>query len=245
MLEIIFPELCSCCNEEECGAYSLCVTCRSGFRELDKFYCCIRCGVPFGFFDSMQGAGDGSAERGGKNLCADCLGGKYSFYKARSVSLYEGVLRELVHAFKYEGDLRAGDSLSRYLADNVPEDLEPYDIIVPVPVHIKKLREREFNHSVIMCRELSKVSGILCDFSGLKKIRETRSQFEIKNERERRKNVSGAFSVPFPERIRRRSVLVVDDVYTTGSTSDECSKTLITSGASRVQILTLARAKSL
>ena len=201
--------------------------------------------MPFGFFDSMQGAGEASAERDRKNLCADCLGGKYSFYKARSVLLYKGALRELVHVFKYEGDLRAGDTLSRYLAENVPEDLEPYDIIIPVPIHIKKLREREFNHAVILCRKLSKVSNTLCDFALLKKIRETRSQFEIKNERERRKNVSGAFSVPFPERIRRRSVLVVDDVYTTGSTSDECAKTLIKSGASRVQVLTLARAKSL
>lgn len=85
--------------------------------------------------------------------------------------------------------------------------------------------------------------GVNCDLFGLRRVRETRPQIEISSEGERRSNVKGAFSVTDDHKFKGKSVLLVDDVFTTGSTSDECSKMLLNSGAYKVQVITLTRAK--
>jgi competence protein ComFC len=96
---------------------------------------------------------------------------------------------------------------------------------------------------VILAKGLAKYAGVSCDLFGIKRIRETRPQVEITSENERRSNVKGAFSIPEDHKFKGRSVLLVDDVFTSGSTSDECSKILLNSGAYKVQVLTLTRSK--
>jgi len=116
---------------------------------------------------------------------------------------------------------------------------------VPVPLHIDKLRHREYNQSVILATGVAKYKGSKCDLLGLKRIRDTVPQIEIKNENERRSNVKGAFSIAKDKSYKDESVLIVDDVFTSGSTSDECSKMLLKSGAYKVQVLTLTRARAM
>ena len=136
----------------------------------------------------------------------------------------------------------------RYVAAVNPAGVTPtevgmkvFDRIVPVPLHRKRLRERGFNQAVILARELSKRFDIPLDFISLRREIFTSPQVGLDRE-ERSANVRGAFSATHPERIAGRRILLVDDVYTTGSTLAECARVLIRANAESVAVLTLARA---
>jgi ComF family protein len=113
--------------------------------------------------------------------------------------------------------------------------------MIPVPLHIRRLRERGFNQALLLVRELSKRMGIPYQERALKKIKDTPVQIALKK-RERRKNLRGAFQVKDREAIRGKAIVLVDDVYTTGATINECSRTLLKAGAKQVAVLTVARA---
>jgi ComF family protein len=117
----------------------------------------------------------------------------------------------------------------------------PIDVMVPVPLHIRRLRERGFNQALLLIRELSKRMGIPYEERVLKKIKDTPVQIALKK-RERRKNLTGAFQVRDQEAIRGKAIVLVDDVYTTGATVNECSHALLKAGAKQVAVLTVARA---
>jgi ComF family protein len=117
----------------------------------------------------------------------------------------------------------------------------PVDVMIPVPLHIRRLRERGFNQALLLVRELSKRTGIPYEGRALKKIKDTPVQIALKK-RERKKNLTGAFQVKNQEAIQGKAVVLVDDVYTTGATVNECSRTLLRAGAERVAVLTVARA---
>jgi ComF family protein len=120
-------------------------------------------------------------------------------------------------------------------------DMKAFERIVPVPLHRKRLRERGFNQAVILARQLSKRFDIPLDFTSLR--REIFTQPQVGLGREARSaNVHGAFAARHPERIAGRRILLVDDVYTTGSTLEECTRVLIRAQAEAVVVLTLARA---
>ena len=203
------------------------------------------CGAPFGFFSSEEGddfqSSPGTGDEG--HLCGKCLGGKFSFKRASSVAIYDGKLRDMIHEFKYEGRLSLEGVLSDLLFENFPYDPEEFDMVVPVPLHLNKLRQREYNQSAVIAINLSSRTGIRSNLLILKKTKDTRAQFELKNEEERRRNVRGAFSIDHGKELLDSSVLLVDDVFTTGSTSEECTKELLKYGASEVSVITLARAK--
>jgi ComF family protein len=210
---------------------------------------CSRCGVPFdiaespdtGVYTDYGQPNVVSLYSSYRHICGRCLLGRFYFDKARSVALYDGLLRDMLHRFKYEGRLNLGEALSRILVDNLPNDLDGFDLVLPVPLHIEKLRKREYNQSVILGIGLATRLRIPLDPFTLRKIRETRPQFEIENEDERRRNVKGAFSVVDGRKIKKKSILLIDDVFTTGSTVNECARVLFESGAFRVQVLTLMR----
>jgi ComF family protein len=117
----------------------------------------------------------------------------------------------------------------------------PADMMIPVPLHIRRLRERGFNQALLLVRELSKRMGIPYEERALAKIKDTPVQIALKK-RERRRNIKGAFQIRDQEAIERKSIVLVDDVYTTGATVNECSRTLLEGGAKQVAVLTVARA---
>ena len=151
----------------------------------------------------------------------------------------------MIHAFKYEGKLRLARVLADTMIEHLPFDMENVDVLVPVPLYIEKLRHREYNQSSVLTANLAGRTGVPANHRGLAKIRDTLQQIEIRDEDARRKNVKGAFQVRDKNSFTGRSVLLVDDVFTTGSTSDECAKTLLKSGALSVEVLTLARARGI
>ncbi len=161
---------------------------------------------------------------------------------ARAAVAYEGIILNTIHRFKYGRDLTAGAALAGLLADFDFSgiDFSEFDAMIPVPLHVQRLRERRFNQSLVLARALSKKRGVAVDFSLLKRRRFTLTQTGL-NKSERDKNISGAFAATRQDKIRGRSFLLVDDVYTTGATINECAKTLVESGAKRVAALTVAR----
>ncbi|MEN6360924.1 MAG: ComF family protein [Smithella sp.] len=164
------------------------------------------------------------------------------FTSARAAVAYDGVILDAIHQFKYGRNITTGAALARLLSDFDFEDLEwgIFNAIVPVPLHIKRLRERGFNQSLILARALGKKHGVPIDFSLLKRSKLTLTQTGL-DKNERGKNISGAFIASLPEKIQGRNLILVDDVYTTGATINECAKTLFQAGAKRVAAVTLAR----
>jgi ComF family protein len=234
ILDLIFPKICSFCNSLA-RENIICDFCLSNVRLISGRKICSTCGLPFGLDNSID------AVRYDEHVCGKCLTGTYYFNRARSVALYEGWLREILHRFKYHGKLGLGRVLSRILAEHYPSDLDDIDLIVTVPLHIGKLRTREFNQSVVMAKDLAKRIKVPFNAFALKKVKGTRPQYEMGNETERRRNVRGAFIVEDSRRVRGKSILLLDDVFTTGSTLNECTRVLLKSGVIKVQVLTLMR----
>ena len=244
MLDILFPNNCPSCKTIPVEREYLCTTCFSDIKFIDNWSYCGKCGIPFGFF-SEDTADVELLEESEDNLCSKCLKDTYTFDRARSIAIYDGRIRDLIIGLKYESKLSFSNTILDILTDNFPCDLDDFDSLVPVPLHINRLRHREYNQSVVIAKGLAKHFSVNCDVFGLKRIRDTRAQIDFKNEDERRRNVKGAFSVTDQDRFKGKSVLLIDDVFTSGSTTDECSKILLKSGAYRVQVLTLARAKGM
>lgn len=244
VIDLLFPSICQSCGKNPAVEKSLCGPCESSINYLNKFSGCSICGAPFGSFAKNSDNDKSRADEEG-NLCAKCLSGSYSFKRARSSALYQGAVRELLHGFKYEGKLKLLRALIEIILDNQPLDLSGFDVLVPVPLYIGKIRQRQYNQSAELSKVIGRSFGIRVDLFGLEKTRDTKPQIEIRDERGRRRNVRGAFKVRDGRSFKGLNVLVFDDVFTTGSTSDECSKTLLKSGARSVEVLTLARARSI
>jgi len=127
------------------------------------------------------------------------------------------------------------DGLQRYWG------VSSFDLLMPVPLHGRRLRERGFNQSLLLATEISHKTGIPCEKRLLQKIKPTVPQIHLSGE-EREKEIKGAFRVVHDDRIQKKVILLIDDVFTTGATVNECSKILLASGAHRVDVLTLAHA---
>ncbi len=189
-----------------------------------------------------------SNQENGGSRCGLCSRVEPPFTRAVAYGSFDGGLRELIHLLKYGLVLPAANVLGRMLA-GATADLDfnlaagPV-LVVPVPLHRKRLRQREFNHAELIARAAIKISAApdrfsLCT-SVLERKRETSSQTGLTSS-QRRENVRGAFAVLRPETLKGREVLVVDDVYTTGATVSECARVLRRAGASQVWVATVAR----
>lgn len=238
LLNKIFPCTCGLCgNLIDRG--NLCPICYSEIKFIDESVVCKKCGIP------LKSRSVDRSEFKLQDLCGECVLNQAQYKCARSLASYDGALRHALHRYKYQGELRIGPLFSDLLFEHFPKVFDEFDIVIPVPMHLKRLREREFNHMVIIGESLTKKIGAVFDPYSLRKIKETKPQIEFKDRTGRRRNVKGAFGVPDNVKIVGKSVLLLDDVFTTGATSDECVKTLLSNGVESVQVLTLMRTVSL
>ena len=230
-VNLIYPPHCPGCGSVA-QAPDLCAPCLAQLWACEK-PCCQKCGEAF------LPAGTGAF------VCQTCQGRDFAFDYAVSPYQSRGVLRELIHRFKYQRQLFLRPLLGRLLADVMRdqriEDLGQDWITVPVPLHARRYREREFNQALELCREIRKHCGIPF-VNALKRTRYTSSQTRYRRE-QRIENLRGAF---VPRRwkagqVAGRTVALVDDVFTTGSTANECARVLLASGAKNVVVITLAR----
>lgn len=230
MLDFVFPPLCAACRAPVGSAHNLCAECWGRITFLDGSGCAI-CDFPFEF-DPGPGA-----------LCAACQAHPPSFDRASSVMRYDPASRDLVLALKRADRLDLIPAFSRWLDRAGRPLLSESDVIVPVPLHWRRLWGRRYNQSALIAQGLAKLSGKPCDLLLLRRVRSTASQGEMPSAKARRRNVRGAFRVDScrDDRIGNRTVLLVDDVFTTGSTVDACARALKRAGAAKVYVLTLAR----
>jgi ComF family protein len=152
-------------------------------------------------------------------------------------------MAETIHRFKYQGASRLAKPLGIFLAEyKDPEfPFSAFELILSVPLHPRRLRQRGFNQSLLLARRVSRKHSIPLDFTTLQRIRHTEPQTQLSGS-ERQKNIRGAFEVRRPEVIAEKHILLIDDVFTTGATVQECAKVLLKAEAKQVDVLTLARA---
>jgi ComF family protein len=178
-------------------------------------------------------------------LCGLCRRAAPPFRRAVAYGPYEGALRDLLHLFKYHQVKPAGPLLGRFVAEAAGQlSLQDSLLVVPVPLWTGKRRMRGFNQAEEIARSFVRLrqgTGIQLDTTSLVRRRETASQTGL-TRHQRRANMRGAFAVTRPDRVRGRTVLVIDDVMTTGTTAGECARVLLRAGAVEVFVATVARA---
>jgi len=232
LADVLFPPRCRSCRTvtEKLTNDLFCGACEEKIQYI-RPPLCPTCGAPF------------PDSEGADHLCGDCLTAPKPFAIARSVAAFEGIMLEAIHAFKYRNKTGMGTGLGMMLTSDsyAGMDLQGYTMIMPVPLHIRRLRERGFNQSLLLAKVLSARYAIPLDFVALRRERDTLPQ-TMMGRKERQANIKGAFGVADKERVKKQHILLIDDVYTTGSTLAECTRVLLNSGAARVGVLTLARA---
>lgn len=160
---------------------------------------------------------------------------------AISPFLYDGIVSEIVRAFKFSGQVRYGDLLTElaFFRLKDTELLDNYDLIVPVPLHKNRLDERGYNQSDIIAKRLGKLINTEVDYSSLIRIRDTLHQSSLRGI-DRIKNVKGAFTCKNKD-LTDKKIILVDDIYTMGETANECAKELKIAGAKKVALFTLCK----
>jgi ComF family protein len=168
---------------------------------------------------------------------------KKHFTMARALGAYDGPLREAIHRWKYQGETTLTPIFGKWMAEGLNRywGMDAFDILIPVPLYRKRLKERGFNQALLLVKELTHRSGIPYRKRILQKWKPTLPQIHLSGA-EREKGVKGSFQLVGAETLKGKSILLVDDVYTTGATVNECSKVLLAGGAERVDVLSLAHA---
>ena len=232
LLLFLYPPACGGCGEpiSRTETVGFCESCRDAL-ELAGSPSCSTCGLPL------------SPEAPGPYQCGACLGGLYRFDRARASGPYRGLLREVIHRFKYGGRISLARPLAQLLLTGARElsTLHEINLIVPVPLHPRRLRERGFNQAALLARRLGALLNIPVGYTALRRRRWTEPQIGL-TVRQRAENVRGAFAVAEPAMLRDQGVLLVDDVFTTGSTLSECARILRSAGAKEVRAVTIAQA---
>jgi ComF family protein len=228
LLDGALPPRCLACGTIVGSGGTLCSTCWSDVAFIAAPLCAA-CGVP------LSAVPDGETV-----LCGSCLSKRPPWQRARAVFRYKGVGRDLVLAFKHGDRLDAAPPLARWLARAGAELLADADVIVPVPLHRRRLFARRYNQSAVLALTLGKITGRAVAVDALARIRPTPTQGGL-GRHARADNVRGAIVARRPSAVKGRRVVVVDDVLTTGATVGVCVNALLRAGAVSVDILTLAR----
>ena len=190
---------------------------------------CERCGQPY------------SAETGAAWICSNCSEENCFYEKARAFYQSRGTIRKAVHYFKYEGAFWLRQHLIEWLKEGYEHFFKTntYTALVPVPLFARRQRWREFNQAEILAKGLAREVHLPV-WNCLRRIRETKTQTHL-DRFQRKKNVKDAFRLAKGYKVRDNSYLMIDDVFTTGSTVNECARVLKQQGANQVDVLTIAR----
>jgi len=228
-LDLILPPRCFGCGNLTSEHHVLCPQCWKGCHFLSAPWCCL-CGWPF------------PHEAPGQHLCPSCHRLPPLFAQCRSALAYHEKTRGFILKLKNGDGTWLAPGLSRLMVRAGQDILSQTDALVPVPLHWKRLFLRQYNQATLLSRQISLQTNIPTFTDLIRRHRPTQKQGHH-NRKERLANVRGAFSVP-PQRkpfLKGKRVTLVDDVFTTGATLNECAHALLKGGAEEVRALTLAR----
>lgn len=235
VLAVVFPSACPACGRplSAPGRGPLCEPCWGSLPRHAGAACA--CGLPLACGQPLAG--------GGAAACGRCRRGRQPFAAGASLGPYEGPLRVAVQQLKYHGRRRAASRLAAFLLEDesIRRLVATSDVLVPVPLHPRRLRERGYNQSALLAAELARLTGRSVHEAALVRRRDTPPQAG-RSAAERRRNVAGAFVVRRRGAVDGRVVTVVDDVLTTGATARDCARALSGAGAFEVRLVTAARA---
>lgn len=236
LASLLFPAPCRICGEvlDSASRIPLCHSCLASLRTLEG-PCCARCGRPF--------ASPVAVAVEGLPKCHICRRDLYDFDFARSYGPYTGNMTETIMLLKYQEVTPLAAWFAAALQKTFETHREPCmaDVIVPVPAHVARLRERGYNHAELIARPLARSLGLPCRSYLLVRSKPRPDKLRL-SLRERWRSVRGAYTMRNGMRVDNLRVLLVDDVLTTGATLDACSRALRKAGASKVVALTVARA---
>jgi ComF family protein len=215
------------------GVHYICDTCWEQIEFLSTPWCGL-CGTPLNF--SVSNPSD---------VCADCRKQPPRYGKRRAIAFYEPTVREAIHLFKYDKKRILAKHLNQLLQEHLPADLSAtdYDFLLPIPLHTRRHRDRGFNQSEWIAQSIAEIWNVPVRTDILFRIKDTAPQSSMNSREERMKNIADAFEVPSLATISNQRILLVDDIYTTGTTVDEASKVLLTGNPAEVDVLTLARTR--
>jgi len=267
-INLIFPAMCHNCDSNISAEALTSYFCKECWQGIEWFNCpcCPKCGLPYVSPCTNTGSESNSGQYAAGHLCGNCREKPPPFDMAISAGRYAGALAEAIKLFKYKKKIQLGKRLTEQalkssLVDRTLQDFQgqggpdtvwgypacragtaisAQTVIIPVPLYVKRLREREFNQSAIIGSVIGKIFGLPVAANALVRHRHTRPQVELDG-KERKENVIGAFSVEDRTVIEGKEIILVDDVYTSGSTINECAKVLKKNGADKVYVVTIAR----
>ncbi|WP_428522389.1 ComF family protein [Roseibium sp.] len=229
LLDALLPRRCPCCERGVASGLGLCGSCWQEVRFLERPWC-HRLGTPF-----THNVGEGA-------LSPRAIAEPPEFDRLRAVAYYSGPAKDLVLGLKFARRRELAEAMGIWMARAGAEFLRD-SLIIPVPLHWTRLWQRRFNQAGDLARVVAEVSGTEYAPFVLKRTKRTQQQVGLPA-KERKRNVRRAFQVPGGQlqSLAGRSVVLVDDVYTTGSTVSACTKVLKSAGASTVDVLTFALA---
>lgn len=230
LVDLVLPPVCLVCRRPVGRAHGLCPDCWAGLAFIERPYC-EKLGVPFAY-DIGAGA-----------LSAEAIAAPPPYDRARTAVLYQGAARDLVADLKYRDRTEVAPLIGRLTARAARDLRAGADMLVPVPLHPRRLVWRRFNQSALIARVVARELALPLETAALIRIRATAPQVGLKGNA-RADNVAGAFQVTAAgaARLKGRNVILVDDVITTGATAAAAARALKRAGAGRVDLLAFARA---
>ena len=221
-----FKRSCNICNKENKTTGRICESCLEIIKNHSRKRKCLKCGrvIPLE----------------GESFCHDCQTEKFDFDIAASVYIYEGTFKEALLDFKFHGGFYRAKIFGQLMAEAVKKSGIKADYIIPVPITFNSIRKRGYNQATEMALCMKHYIKTPIIPGALIKKRKTAQQSALKP-KERRKNIKDAFKVSklHINKIKGKSILLADDVITTGATASECAKTLKEAGAEAVNVITL------
>lgn len=230
-LDLLLPPACLSCDRPVGSDRTLCPVCWGRIHFIARPFC-ARCGAPF----------ESPVEDGA--LCGGCIAHPPHYGAARAAMLYDEASRNLVLRFKHGDRIHTVQALASWMHRAAAEFWSDADLIVPVPLHRWRLFKRRYNQAALLAQNLATIGSKRFAPDALSRHRATPSQGHL-GRKQRQANVKGAFGLNprWRERLQDKTIVLVDDVLTTGATVDECARLLLNSGARAVNVLVLARVK--
>lgn len=227
---MIYPKRCPICDDVVTSSQQVCSACEKRISKVG-FIQCNRCGK--------------TVEQPEIEYCYDCSKGKTYYTKGYPVFEYNEAIKKSIFRFKYGNRREYADFYGNEIIKRYGQKLKrlKFDVIIPVPLSRKRINKRGFNQSELIARRIGKFLNVEVDTKSLRRVKDTRPQ-KILDNNQREKNMKNAFQVS-KNSVELKKILLIDDIYTTGSTINACSKKLLANGANSIYFASVAVGKGL